>query len=82
MIRIILYRMLDTAEWTEGVLHTFSGTNAVVENKATGEMNLVPVTASTLKFLVLTEQWVKIQIDAQRQAQAQSVVAAPAGFRR
>lgn len=83
MIRIILYRLEDKGEWTEGVLHTFAGTNAVVENKATGEMNLVPVTAATLKFQVLTEQWVKMQVEAQQRAQAQSVVApSPAMFRR
>jgi len=81
MIRIILYRLEASSEWTEGVLHTFSGTNAVVENKASGEMNLVPVKAENLKFKVLTEAWVQMQIDAQRQAQSQSVVASPGGNR-
>lgn len=81
MIRTILYRIDPTGEWTEGVLHTFSGTNAVVENKVTGELNLVPVKADNLKFKVLTEAWVQMQIETQRQAQSQSVVAAP-NFRR
>ena len=82
MIRTILYRIEATGEWTEGVLHTFSGTNAVVENKLTGELNLVPVNADNLKFMVLTVDWVKMQVEAQRQAQSQAVVATPHGFRR
>ena len=77
MIRIILYRLDKTGEWTEGVLHTFHGTNAVVENKATGEMELVHVCKEQLKFRVLTEDWVKMQVEAQRQAQQQGVLAGP-----
>ena len=77
MIRIILFRIETTGEWTEGVLHTFSGTNAIVETKATGELNLVPVKADNLKFKVLTEAWVKAQVEAQRQAQTQAVTAPP-----
>jgi len=75
MIRIILYRLELTGEWLEGVLHTFTGDNAVVENKNTGELTLVPVKAEHLKFRVLTEQWVQMQIEAQRQSQSQSVMA-------
>lgn len=82
MIRTILYRLAATGEWTEGVLHTFNDCNAIVENKATGEMELVPVKKEHLKFQMLTEQWVKAQLEAQRQAQAQSVVAAPGFIRR
>ena len=82
MIRIILY-CVDGTNWLEGVLHTFVGENAVVENKATGEMNLVPVKPTTLKFKVLTEQWLQMQIQAQREAQSRSVVAGvpPTAFR-
>lgn len=75
MIRIILYRLSDDGEWIEGVLHTFSDSNAVVENKATGELELVPVFGKRLKFAVLTERWVQLQIEAQRQQQKQAVTA-------
>ena len=77
MIRIILYRQSDTAEWTEGVLHTFNDGKAIVEHTATGALNLVPITEGTLKFKVLTDEWVRQQVEAQQRAQAQSVVAAP-----
>ena len=72
MIRIILFRLGVTANdtgWTEGVLHTFVGENAVVENKATGELQLVPVKPENLKFALLTEKWVQMQVEAQRRAQ-------------
>ena len=83
MIRIIMFRQDGSKEWTEGVLHTFSGTNAVVETKATGELNLIPVTPETLKFQVLTEAWIRMQMEAQQRAQSQSVVAPPpSAFRR
>lgn len=82
MIRTILFRKLDTAEWTEGVLHTFVGENAVIETSATGELNLIPVSPATLKFKVLTEQWIKMQIEAKQHAQAQSVLAHPGMIRR
>ena len=75
MIRIILYRIDAAGEWTEGVLHTFNDCNAVVENKATGELELVPVKKEHLKFQVLTEKWVKMQIEAQQRAQVQGVMA-------
>lgn len=75
MIRIILYNV--DGNWVEGVLHTFVGENAVVENKATGELNLVPVTPTTLKFKILTEQWIQMQIQAHREAQSRSVLAGP-----
>jgi hypothetical protein len=78
MIRIILYRLgadFTTATWKQGVLHTFVGENAVIENKDTGELNLVPVKPENLKFQILTEQWIQMQVEAQRQAQSQSVLA-------
>ena len=83
MIRIILY-CIDGTNWVEGVLHTFVGENAVVENKDTGELNLVPVKPSKLKFKILTEQWIQMQIQAQREVQSRSVLAGapPPDFRR
>lgn len=78
MIRIILYRTgvdFTSAPWQQGVLHTFVGENAVVENKDTGELNLVPVKPENLKFQILTEQWIQMQVEAQQRAQAQSVLA-------
>lgn len=83
MIRIILY-CIDGTNWVEGVLHTFVGENAVVEEKATGALNLVPVKPTTLKFKILTEQWIQMQIQAQREAQSRSVLAGapPPDFRR
>jgi hypothetical protein len=77
MIRIILYRVDGTGEWNEGVVHVFVDGHCVVENKATGELNLVPVKPENLKFKILTEQWVAMQIEAQRQAQSRSVLAGP-----
>jgi len=77
MIRIILYRVDSNGDWNEGVIHTFTSEGAVIENKATGELNLVPVKPECLKFKILTEQWVQMQIQAQREMQARSVVAGP-----
>jgi len=77
MIRIILYRVDGTGEWLEGVVHVFVDGHCVVENKTTGELNLVPVKPENLKFKILTEQWVNMQIEAQRAAQSRSVVAMP-----
>lgn len=87
MIRIILYRVDGTGDWNEGVVHTFTANGqCVVENKATGELMCVPVKPDCLKFKILTEQWVAMQIEAQRQAQSRSVIAGPvppdSGFRR
>lgn len=73
MIRIILYNI--DGNWVEGVLHTFVGEKAVVENKQTGELNMVPVKPIALKFKNTTEQWVQMQIQAQREAQNRSVLA-------
>jgi|PlaIllAssembly_1097288.scaffolds.fasta_scaffold28214_5 hypothetical protein len=76
MIRIIMFR-LGNGEWVEGVLHTFVGENAVVETKATGDLQLVPVKPENLKFKILTEAWIAMQVEAQRQAQSRSVLAGP-----
>jgi hypothetical protein len=77
MIRIILYRIDGTGEWTEGCLHGFQQDKAVVENLKTGELCLVPVTPETLKFKILTTEWVEMQVKAQQEAQARQVVASP-----
>ena len=78
MIRIILWRMDGTGEWTEGCLHGFHDGNAVVEHLKTGELQMVPVTPATLKFKILTTEWVEAQVRAQQEAQAkQQVVMAP-----
>ena len=75
MIRIILFRLDGTGEWTEGVVHSLTGERGVVENKATGELHAVKIDPAHLKFKITTEEWVKMQMEAQRQAQGQSVVA-------
>ena len=72
MLRIVMYRLDAGGQWTEGVLHTFNDGHAVVENRVTGELELVPVKADLLKFAVLMEQWIKMQQEAQAQAQAQA----------
>jgi hypothetical protein len=77
MIRIILYRLDVTGEWSEGCLHGFQQDKAVVENLKTGELQLVPVTPDTLKFKILTTEWVEMQVKAQQEQQARQVVAAP-----
>ena len=80
MIRTILY-CIDGAHWEEGILHTFVNDNAVVENKETGELNLVPVKPTTLRFKMNTEQWVQLQVQAQREAQSRAMLAgAPANI--
>lgn len=75
MLRIVHYRLTADGQWTEGVLHTFNDGHAIVENKATAELELVPVRKDLLKFTVVMDQWVKMQMDAQRQAQIQGVTA-------
>lgn len=84
MIRVILYRVDSIGDWAEGMLHTFVDSNAVVENRVTGELHLVPVNPKNLKFKVLIEQWVQMQVQAQREAQSRSVLAGapPPDFRR
>ena len=72
-----MFRLDGSGEWTEGVMHTFVDGHAVVETKATGELNLVPVKPECLKFRVLMEQWIQMQQQAQREAQARSVLAGP-----
>lgn len=71
--------MDGTGEWNEGVLHGFHGDNAVVETLKTGELQLVPVTPATLKFKMLTTEWVEAQVRAQQEAQARQagIVTAP-----
>jgi len=77
MIRTILYRLGGDGAYTEGVLHGFSEGHAIIENIETGEIGLVPVKAGNLKFKVKTTEWVEMQVRAQREAQAQQVVAMP-----
>jgi|OpeIllAssembly_1097287.scaffolds.fasta_scaffold224758_4 hypothetical protein len=79
MIRIILWRIDGTGEWTEGVLHGFQQDKAVVETLKTGELQLVPVTPSTLKFKMLTTEWVDMQVRAQQEQSARQagIVTAP-----
>lgn len=87
MIRIILYRINTTHEWSKGVIHAFTPTGAVIENKETGELYLVPVNPQCLKFEMNTDAWIQLQVEAQQRAQARSVMASPPpssfdGFRR
>ncbi len=83
MIRIILYRLDGVGEWNEGVIHGFTDGHCIVENKLTGELNLVAVRPENLKFKIQTEQWVAMQIEAQRQAQSRPVLVgmSPTDFR-
>ena len=75
MLRIVHYRLTADGQWTEGVLHTFNDGHAIVENKATAELELVPVRKDLLKFTVVMDQWVKMQMEAQQRAQIQGVTA-------
>lgn len=75
MIRIVLYRVNGEGEWTEGVLHSFNDCNAIVENKASGELLLVGVDPAKLKFKNTTDEWVRMQVEAQQRAQIQGVTA-------
>jgi hypothetical protein len=75
MIRIIYYRLTSDAEWTEGAVHHVSATGVVVENLKSGELLLVPVQPGLLKFKITSEQWVQMQVAAQREAQSRSVMA-------
>ena len=80
MLRIVMYRLDADGQWIEGVLHTFNDGHAVIENRGTGELELVPVKKTHLKFSVLMEQWIKMQQEAQMAAQAQaqrSAISAP-----
>lgn len=77
MIRFIQYRIDGTGEWVDGIVHGFNDGNCIVEKKDTGELLLVPVKPECLKFKILTEAWVAMQVEAQRQAQASSVLAGP-----
>lgn len=77
MIRIILYRTDGQGDWLEGIIHGFNDRHAIIEKKDTGEMCLVPVKPECLKFKILTEAWVAMQVEAQRMAQANAVVAGP-----
>lgn len=78
MIRVILFRINGTGDWIEGVMHSFTGDNAVVENKATHELQLVPVKPENLKFQVSMEQWIAMQREAQIRAQRGATQAGPA----
>lgn len=71
--------MDGNGEWTEGCLHGFQQDKAVVEHLKTGELQLVPVTPATLKFKILTTEWVEAQVRAQQEAQARQagIVTAP-----
>jgi hypothetical protein len=84
MIRIIMFRKDGSGEWIEGVMHAFVDSNAVVETKATGELNLVPVRPENLKFKILMDGWIEVQREAQRQAQSRAVTAGstPPDYRR
>lgn len=78
MIRTILYRLGGQIEFQEGVLHGFTADGcAIVEDMATGELGLVPLKAGSVKFKVITTEWVEAQMRAQQEAQRQQVVAMP-----
>lgn len=79
MIRIILWRIDGTGEWNEGVLHGFHDGNAVVETLKTGELQLVSVKPECLKFKMLTQEWVDLQVRAQQEQAARQagIVTAP-----
>lgn len=64
-------------EWTEGCLHGFHDGNAVVEHLKTGELQMVPVTPATLKFKILTTEWIEAQVRAQQEQASRQVVATP-----
>jgi hypothetical protein len=71
MIRIILWRMGGSADWNEGVLHSFQQGVAVIEILATGELQLVPIGPDTLKFQIKTTDWVDMQVKMQQEAMKQ-----------
>ncbi len=81
MFRTVNYRTGDAADWQEGILHTFIGNGsdcvAVVEAIKTGELTWVSVKPNLLRFTMPTEQWVKAQMQAQREAQQRAVLAPP-----
>lgn len=72
MIRTVLFRVDASGEWLEGAVHGFQGENCIVENLATAELNLVPVKPGHLKFKVNSNDWIKMQIQAQQAAQQQA----------
>ncbi len=75
MIRKVLFKIGDSDVWIEGIIHGFSDSNAIVENLATSELNLVPVNKANLKFLGTLDDFVKAQQEAQARMQAQQVMA-------
>lgn len=84
MIRIILWRMEATGEWNEGTLHGFHADKAIVETMTNGALQLVPVTPDTLKFKILTKDWIEMQMKAQAEAALQqgAPIMMPPNFRR
>ena len=72
MLRIVKYRLTVDGEWLDGILHTFNDGHAVIENKATAELEVVPVKKDHLKFGIVWDQWARMNADAQAQAQAQA----------
>lgn len=71
--------MTATGDWNEGVLHGFQQDKALVETFTTGALQLVPVTPDTLKFKMLTTEWVETQVRAQQEQAARQagIVTAP-----
>lgn len=84
MIRTVLFKVqrAGASEFTEGVLHNITGNTAVVEDLATGELHAIPVSPVNIKFKMLMPDWVKLQVEAQSRAKAESVKAPSVNFMR
>lgn len=79
MIRKVSFRLKNNDQWSVGLIHGFSESNAIVEDSETGELHLVPVRSDLLKFECKIDEWVKLQQEAQQRAMGQQVVAVPGG---
>lgn len=79
MIRFVLYRFdnFEPGVWREGVAHAFLSVNnqgcAVVEDRINGELNMVPIDGTHIRYAINVEQFADIQRQAQLAAQQNQI---------